>query len=46
LEDVSWHDIGAERDVVAAVVPVVVVPREEIFDFKVLVVRNGELFQI
>ena len=37
---------GVECDVVAAIVPVVVGAGEEVFDFEVLVVRDGELFEV
>jgi hypothetical protein len=40
------HDVGIESDVVAAVVPVVAGAGEEVFDLKVLVVGDGELFEV
>ena len=45
-EDVGGHDVGAEGDVVAAVVPLVVGAGEEVFYLEVLVVGDGELFEV
>ena len=39
-------DVRAEGHVVAAVVPLVVGAGEEVFDLEVLVVREGQLFEV
>ena len=40
------HDVGAQGDVVAAVVPLVVGAGEEVFDVEVLVVGDAELLEV
>ncbi len=40
------HDIGTQRDVVAAVMPVVVDSGEKVFDLEVHVVGNRELLEV
>ncbi len=45
-EDVGRLDVGAEGYIVAAVVPLVVSAGEEVFDLKVLVVGEGQFFEV
>src|SRR5438034_9597962 len=40
------HDVWTQRDVVAAIVPLVVDAGEEVFYFEVFVVRDRELFEV
>ena len=45
-EDVGGHDVGAEGDVVGAVVPLVVDAGEQIFHVEDFVVGDAEVLQV
>ena len=46
MEDMCRHNVRAQCDVVAAVVPVIVDAGEEIFNLEVFVVWDSEFFKV
>ncbi len=45
-KDVSGHGLGAQSDVVAPVMPLVVPAAKQVFDVEIPIVRNPELAKI
>ena len=41
-----WHYVGTQRDVVAAIMPLIAGAGEEVLNFEVCVMRNSKTFEV